>query len=144
MFSEISQFLCTWYIDNDVKVYVRKTFIEYYDRDRETFNDEVAYVVKMKLATFMAYWKIFMYALSEQAFDEAWKNLENTYIELFLKVITYFLNTWLTYYKRMFVRAWTQYIFFLGINITSRGERSHYDVKRELSTRGGHVKYVVE
>jgi hypothetical protein len=43
----------------------------HHDRDRETPNDEVAHVVKTILAAFMAHWKTLMYALSEQAFDEA-------------------------------------------------------------------------
>jgi hypothetical protein len=86
---EASQFLCTWHIDNDVEVYVRKTFTEYYDRDRETPNNKIAHVVKTILAAFMAHWKTLIYVLSEQAFDEAWENLENIYIERFPKVITY-------------------------------------------------------
>jgi hypothetical protein len=57
VFPEASQLLCTWHIDKDVEVYVRKTFTEYYKRDRETPIDEVVYVVKTKFAEFMAHWK---------------------------------------------------------------------------------------
>jgi hypothetical protein len=55
MLPEASQLLCTWHIDNDVKIYVRKTFTEYYNRDRETPNDKIAHVVKTMLAAFMAH-----------------------------------------------------------------------------------------
>jgi hypothetical protein len=144
VFPEASHLLCIWYINEDVKAWVLARLTAMEELNRDTSPEEIHITVQGKLNEFLMHWNPVINALTEAAFDEAWKILITTYVETFPAVIVYLNDQWLRSHKKKFVRAWTQHALHFGNTVTNRGEKSHDVIKTAMTTRKGHVKYVVD
>jgi hypothetical protein len=92
---------------------------------------------------FLQFWNAMIGATTEDAFAATWIALQGAYPELeFAAAIAYLENEWLRH-KEKFVHAWTDHHFHFGHRATSKAERAHALIKRELMVSTNDVVTVV-
>ena len=123
--------LCIWHINMCVQAEFKPVF---HDDD----NPDQAY------REFEAMWHAVIYADDLEKLDAAWDALNDSYGDEHPEQVTYLERTWLCPYKQKFIKYYTNQVLHFGNVITSRVERSHSTLKRQLGFSTGDLKTVVD
>jgi len=92
---------------------------------------------------FLQFWNAVISVTTEDAFATTWIALQKAYLEPeFVATIAYLENEWLRH-KEKFVHAWTDHHLHFGHRATSKAERAHALIKRELMVSTNNVVTVV-
>jgi hypothetical protein len=126
-FSNVEHVFCTWHINNNVLSHCKRKFdiVEIW----ETFFNE---------------WKAIMYVSTQQKYLDAWNFISDKYNLSHSECIEYLLNTYITHYRRRFVRFFINQILHFDTIVTSKEEKTHAILKRNLMTSTDDLKTMIE
>jgi MULE transposase domain len=127
VFPVSARLLCIWHIEKNILVQATKYFKEEDSRMQ-----------------FLQSWKEVMMSPSITAFEERWEKLQEDYHRDTPELISYLFNTWITFWKRLFIRAYADQHLYFGNRVTSRVERAHSKLKMALQVSTGDLKTVFE
>jgi hypothetical protein len=117
IFSSSSHLLCIWHINNNVVVNCKRNFstkeawIEFYNQ-----------------------WKSVIYAHTKKEFWKNWRIFINKYHSSHEECVKYLLFTYITNYRQRFVRCYINKMLHFEITMSSRDEKKHSMLKRQLKS----------
>jgi hypothetical protein len=125
-FSKINHLLCIWHINKNVVTNCKRS------------------LNKKKWDVFFAEWKTIVYTLSKQLLWELWNRFsvkysdhDNDYVVKYLVII------YITHVQR-FAKCFSNRMLHFDTTITSRDERRHAVMKRQLRTSTDDLKIVID
>ena len=126
VFPGINNLLCIWHIQKNVFKHCKPQFVT--EEDWTSFQQAFNNII---------------YSTTRQEYEEAWNSMQNTYNLTHPETVQYIMDEWL-YYKKKFVKFWTNQITHFGNNTTSRSEGGHRTLKRSLQFfTGNDILYVI-
>jgi hypothetical protein len=120
VFPTSKNLLCIWHINKNILANCRKYFPSTADGKQELWDK------------FLLDWNCCVESKSEDAFTSQWNLFTSKYSQMYSAAVGYIDKTWIVH-KDKFVRAFTDTYFHFGSRSTSRGESSHYAIKRYLN-----------
>jgi hypothetical protein len=126
-FSDSNHLLCTWHINNNVLVNCKKEFVT-----KEAWN------------AFFSDWKKIMYASSEREYREVWDRFFSKYNLSHEDCIEYLTEIYIEYYRRRFIKCYTDQVLHFETTMTSRSENENAQLKRHLESFTEDLKIVID
>ncbi len=126
IFSDANHLLCTWHINNNVLINCKKSFF-----------------TKEAWEKFFSDWKTVMYAESEQEYLRSWNEFFERYNSSHDECVRYLYNTYIKNFRRRFVKCYTNQMLHFDITVTSRDEKAHAMLKRQLESSIENLKTVM-
>ena len=124
VFPDTRHLLCIWHINKNVTANCKEHFA-----DAESWE------------TFLKIWNKVIYAPTEAEFEANWTYLKDNYVE---EVTSYLFSTWISHWKRHFVKCFTDCYLHFDNTSTSRGEGSNAKLKRALLSSMGDLSAVTD
>jgi histone-lysine N-methyltransferase SETD2 len=121
--SDTAHLLCTWHINNNVLINCKKSFI-----------------TKKTWEKFFAEWKSMMYAESESKYLRLWSEFSEQYNSSHEECVRYLYETYIKNYRRRFVKCYINQMLHFDTTVTSRDERAHAVLKRQLESSTKNLK----
>lgn len=84
-----------------------------------------------------------IYSTTRQEYEDAWNSIQDAYNLSHPEAVQYIQEEWL-YWKKKFVKFWTNQVLHFKNNTTSRSEGGHRTLKRSLQfSTGNHIFYSI-
>lgn len=115
VFPTTKNLICIWHISKNILANCRKIFIS--EKDWEDFIND---------------WNSFCESKTLEASEYNWNIIKTKYPAKYPSVVDYVEKTWIVR-KEQFVRCYTDQYLHLGSRSTSRGEGSHFVIKRYIN-----------
>jgi hypothetical protein len=126
VFSEVHHLFCTWHINNNVLANCKKSF-----HNKKTWD------------VFFAKWKTMMYDSSKTKFWENWTTFFTQYTEDDHENCIQYLTENLLSQRTHRAHCYINQIWHFEITVTSRDERSHSVLKKQLKTSTKDLKMMM-
>jgi hypothetical protein len=126
IFSNANHLLCTWHINNNVLINCKKSFF-----------------IKEAWEKFFSEWKTVMYAESEQEYLRSWNEFFERYNSSHDECVKYLYDIYIRDFRRRFVKCYINQMLHFDITVTSRDERAHAVLKRQLESSIENLKIVM-
>jgi hypothetical protein len=127
IFSAANYLLYTWHINNNVLINCKKSFF-----------------IKEAWKKFFSEWKMMMYAESEREYLQLWNEFSDRYNASHDECVRYLYDIYIRNYRRRFVKCYTNQILHFDITVTSRDEKAHAVLKRQLESFIDNLKTVID
>jgi hypothetical protein len=85
-----------------------------------------------------------MYAESEREYLQLWNEFSDRYNASHDECVKYLYDTYLRNYRRRFVKCYTNQVLHFDITVTSRDEKAHAVLKRQLESFIDNLKTVID
>jgi hypothetical protein len=85
-----------------------------------------------------------MYAESEKEYKQMWDQFVDRYNLTHDKCINYLYDIYIRDFRRRFIKCYTNQVLHFDTTVTSRGERAHAVLKRQLESSTNDLKTVVD
>lgn len=118
--------LCLWYVQKDFAKYNKAGFS---DKDWKQVEKD---------------FNAILYSYTEDIYDLNWGHFQARYSDEYSDIAEYVDTVWLTPYKKMLIRCYTNRILHFGTTTTSRVESAHRALKRQLRFSTSDLKTVVD
>ena len=127
IFPGTAHLLCIWHIDKNVLTHCRSEF-----DSKENWN------------VFYTAWHRVMYAETVKEYEDQWSELNSIYRISHWQSMNYINDKLIRFYKKKFVKCWTDRFRHFNNHATSRSEGSHARLKSVLLSSTGDLKTVVD
>ncbi len=127
IFSSANHLLYIWHINNNVVVNCKKSFS-----------------TKKAWIKFFDQWKSMIYAHSKDEFWENWRIFFDKYHSSHEECVKYLLFTYIINYRQRFVKCYINKMLHFDITMSSRDEKEHVILKRQLKSSIDDLKTMID